>query len=197
MLPLMARRIALIQGNPDPAPGRFGRALAAAYAAGAAEAGHECRLIEVGALGLPLLETQQEFEHGTPPEALRAAQDSLAWAEHWVVFHPVWLGFPPARLMGFFEQALRPGFAFRYQARGLPEKLMKGRSARLVITMGMPALVHRLWLGASTTALRRNLLGFVGIAPIRITRIGGAARLDAARAGAWLERLRALGRAGA
>jgi len=193
----MARRIAVIQGHPDPAPGRFGRALAAAYAAGATEAGHACRTIDVAARDLPLLATQQDFEHGTPPEAARAAQEIRAWAEHWVVCHPLWLGFPPARLMGFFEQALRPGFAFRYVERGLPEKLMKGRSARLVITMGMPALAHRFSLGAASTAMRRNLLGFVGIAPTRITRIGGAGRLDAARAEAWLGRLNALGRAGA
>jgi putative NADPH-quinone reductase len=193
----MGRRIALLQGHPDPEPGRLGRALAFAYGQGAAEGGHACRAVDAAALALPLLPTQQDFEHGTPPDAVREVQDILAWAEHWTIFHPVWLGFPPARLMGLFEQALRPGFAFRYVERGFPEKLMKGRSARLVVTMGMPAIAHRLWFGAATTALRRNVLEFVGIAPVRITRIGRAGALDAARAEAWLATLRGLGRDGA
>lgn len=33
-------RLLLIDGHPDPDPARFGHALADAYAAGAAEAGH-------------------------------------------------------------------------------------------------------------------------------------------------------------
>jgi len=36
----MARRVAIIQGHPDPAGGHFGHALADAYAEGALAAGH-------------------------------------------------------------------------------------------------------------------------------------------------------------
>ena len=55
----------------------------------------------------------------------------------------------------------------------LPKKLLGGRSARLVVTMGMPALVYRWYFRAhSIKALERNILGFVGIAPIDETLIG-------------------------
>lgn len=191
----MPRRIAIIQGHPDPAGGHFGHALADAYAEGALAAGHAVERIEVARLDFPLLRTQADFETGAPPDAVRAAQDTLRRAEHWVLLYPLWLGAMPARLKGFLEQACRPGFAFRYVERGFPEKLMKGRSARIVVTMGMPAIAYRWWFGAhSLRSLERNILGFIGIRPIRETLIGGVGGLDAARAAAWLERMRRYGR---
>ncbi|MBX6373304.1 MAG: NAD(P)H-dependent oxidoreductase [Acetobacteraceae bacterium] len=191
----MARRVAIIQGHPDPAGGHFGHALADAYAEGALAAGHAVERIEVARLDLPLLRTQADFETGTPPDSVRAAQETLRRAEHWVLIYPLWLGAMPALLKGFLEQVCRPGFAFRYVERGFPEKLLKGRSARIVVTMGMPAFAYRWWFGAhSLRSLERNILGFIGIGPIRETLIGGVGALDAARAAAWLERMRALGR---
>ncbi|WP_369413529.1 NAD(P)H-dependent oxidoreductase [Caldovatus aquaticus] len=191
----MPRRVAIIQGHPDPAGGHFGHALADAYAEGAQAAGHAVERIEVARLDFPLLRTQAEFEAGAPPAAIRAAQETLRRAEHWVLLYPLWLGAMPALLKGFLEQVCRPGFAFRDAGHGLPEKLMKGRSARIVVTMGMPALAYRWWFGAySLRSLERNILGFIGIRPIRETLIGGVGSLGAARAEAWLGRLRALGR---
>jgi putative NADPH-quinone reductase len=190
------RRIVIIQGHPDPAGGHFCHALAGAYAEGARAAGHEVRRIEVAALTFPWLRSQADFEHEAPPPAITEAQETLRWAEHWVFVWPLWLGTMPALLKAFLEQAARPGFAFRYGGR-IPEKLLKGRSARLVVTMGMPPFIYRWWFGAhGLRALERNILGFIGIAPIRETLIGGIATLDHAKAAAWLDRLAALGRSG-
>ena len=70
-------------------------------------------------------------------------------------------------LKAFLEQALRPGFAFDESSR-MPRKLLKGRSARIVVTMGMPAFVYRWYFGAhGLRSLERNILGFCGIRPIR------------------------------
>ncbi|GGG43411.1 dehydrogenase [Caldovatus sediminis] len=190
----MPRRVAIIQGHPDPAGGHFGHALADAYAEGALAAGHAVERIEVARLDFPLLRTQADFETGCPPDSIRAAQDALRRAEHWVLLYPLWLGAMPGLLKGFLEQVCRPGFAFRYAARGMPEKLMKGRSARIVVTMGMPAFAYRWWFGAhSLRSLERNILGFIGIRPIRETLIGGVGGLGAAKAAAWLERMRSHG----
>lgn len=189
------RRIAIIQGHPDPAGGRFCHALAAAYADGARAAGHDVRLIAVATLDFPWLRTQADFEDGSAPPAIAEAQETLRWAEHWVIVWPLWLGTMPALLKAFLEQVARPGFAFRYGGR-VPEKLLKGRSARIVVTMGMPGLLYRWWFGAhGLRALERSILGFVGIAPIRETLIGGVGGMAEAKARAWLDRLRALGAA--
>jgi putative NADPH-quinone reductase len=66
-----------------------------------------------------------------------------------------------------------------------------------VVTMGMPAMVYRwVYRAHSVKALERNILGFVGIAPIHETLIGMVEGKDSARR-RWLARLRELGSAGA
>lgn len=191
----MPRRIAIVQGHPDAGARHFGHALADAYAEGAGAAGHAVKRIEVAALDFPLLRSKAEFEHAVPPAAIADAQTTLAWAEHWTIVYPLWLGIAPALLQGFFEQTLRPGFAFDYLPKGRWRKRLGGRSARVVVTMGMPAFVYRWFYGAhSLKAFERNALGFVGIGPIRSSLIGMAASPDPARHERWLARMRDLGR---
>jgi putative NADPH-quinone reductase len=68
----------------------------------------------------------------------------------------IWLGDMPAVLKGFSEQVLRPGFAISGSRAGhLPKELLAGRSARIVVTMGMPALFYR---AHSVKSLKRNIL---------------------------------------
>jgi len=193
----MTRHIAIIQGHPDPKGRHFGHALAHSYAQGAADGEHEVRTIDVALLEFPLLRSKEDWENALFPEAIRQAQETLVWAEHWVIFYPLWLGSMPALLKGFFEQVLRPGFAFSPAEPGrMWKKLLKGRSARIVVTMGMPALVYRWYFGAhSLKSLERNILRFVGIGPIQESLIGMVEGKDSARK-KWLVRVHELGRAG-
>jgi len=168
------RRILLIQGHPDPQGSHFCHALADSYREGAAKASHEVRTLEIARLDFPLLRSKQAWEQEPLPPGLTEAQASISWAEHLVFVFPLWLGDMPALLKGFLEQVARPGFAFGAPAEGgMGKKLLTGRSARVVVTMGMPALVYRLYFQAhSIRSLERNILGFVGIAPVHRTLIG-------------------------
>ena len=175
-------RIAIVQGHPDPGAGRFGRALATAYAQGAQGAGHEVKTIEVARLDFPLLRSAGDWQDGAPCAAIREAQETIQWCQHMVIIFPLWLGDMPALLKGFLEQVARPGFAFSREGGASPlmHKGLKGRSARVVVTMGMPALVYRHYFRAhSIKSLERNILGFVGIAPVHETLIGMVEGLDA------------------
>lgn len=191
----MPARITIIQGHPDPAGGHLCHALAAAYAEGAEAAGHGVRRIEVAALDFPLLRAREDWTGGTPPPDIAGAQEAIAWASHLVIVYPLWLGTMPALLKAFLEQTLRPGFAVA--AEGGPKgwrHLLAGRSARIVVTMGMPAPVYRWWFGAhSLKSLERNILKFVGIRPIRESLFGMVETASEARRRRWLDRLRALG----
>ena len=192
-------KILLIQGHPDPAERHLCHVLADAYAAGAREGGHEVRTIDVALLDFAVLRSQRDWEHGAVPPALRPAQDAILWAEHLVLFFPLWLGDMPALLKGFLEQVARPGFAFTRGAGGSPftHKALKGRSARIVVTMGMPALVYRWYFRAhSVRSLERNILGFVGIAPINETLVGNVEALTPADGQQWVRRLNRLGAGG-
>ncbi|HET8870537.1 MAG TPA: NAD(P)H-dependent oxidoreductase [Aquabacterium sp.] len=194
----MSRRILLIQGHPDPAGQHLCHALLDAYAKGANEAGHETRRIDVAALEFPLLRTQQDWEHGPLPASLQASQEAITWAQHLVLFFPLWLGDMPALLKGYLEQVARPGFAFKAEGKNpLARKGLTGRSARVVVTMGMPALVYRWYFRAhSVRSLERNILGFVGLSPINETLIGMVGHLSPQAARKHLDKLYRLGQAG-
>lgn len=193
---MTAKRILLIDGHPDPDRARFVHALADRYAEGAEAAGHRVRRIDIAAMAPEPLITRHEWEKADPPSAVADAQSALVWAEHIVIFYPLWLGDMPALLKAFFEQVMRPGFAFRYRTKGFPEKALKGRSAHVVVTMGMPAFAYRLYYRAhSLKSLERNILKFVGIAPVRRTIIGNVEGDGDARK-TWLQTMAKNGRSG-
>lgn len=119
------------------------------------------------------------------------------WANHLVLVYPIWLGTLPALLKGFLEQLLRPDFAFEPTDKGWPKTKLDGRSARIIVTMGMPALAYRWLYGAhSLKSLERNVLKFVGIKPIRETLFGSVENRGTAKRDAWLDEVRELGLAG-
>lgn len=192
----MKRRILIIDAHPDSRPERYLHALAGAYAEGALSAGHEVRRLALAGLKFPLLRTNDEFQAAAASRTIQDAQDSLLWAEHVVILFPLWLGAMPALLKGFLEQVLRPGFAYALGARaGLPRKLLKGRSARIVVTMGMPALFYRLFYRAhSVRSLERNILAFCGIGPIRTSLVGTVDGMSPKDRAVWLGKLKTLGR---
>jgi putative NADPH-quinone reductase len=193
----MGKRILIILGHPDSREERFCRALEDAYAEGAWKGGHELQRIHLAELEFPLLRSREEWDKGAPGKELRQAQEMISWAQHLVIIYPLWLGSMPALLKGFLEQVLRPGFAFSTGSSGKTwKKALEGRSARVVVTMGMPAAVYRWYFRAhSLKSLQRNILGFVGIAPVHETLIGGVETSVASRR-KGLRELRELGRAG-
>ncbi|UIJ71744.1 NAD(P)H-dependent oxidoreductase [Aurantimonas sp. HBX-1] len=195
----MPRRILILVGHPDPAPERFCRALAEAYRDGAASAGHSVRVIDLATLDIPFLRSQEAFLHAGVPADLAPASAAIVEAEHIVLIFPLWLGTMPALLKAFLEQTMRPGLAFLYGAgpAGLPKPALAGRSARIVVTMGMPALAYRLWFRDHGIAcLRRNILNFVGIKPVRETLFGSVDSASKARRDRWLAAMRKLGTRG-
>ena len=188
------RQIAIIQGHPDPTGNRLLHAMESAYAEGAAAAGHDVRRIEVAKLDFPILRTKDDFEQGPTPAGLLDAQDAIRWADHLVFLYPLWLGDMPALLKGFLEQALRPGFAFDYLDGGKIKMHLTGKSARIVLTMGMPALAYRWFYGAhSLKSFERNVLKFAGIKPVRRSLYGMVDIAGDAKRRQWLEELRKLG----
>jgi len=190
----MGKRITIIQGHPDPDRQHLGYALANAYADGARTAGHEVRLIEVARLDFPWLRSKADFEERKPPEVIIEAQDAIRWAEHLVIFYPLWLGSLPAVLKAFLEQVLRPDFAFRCDAGGNTAKQLSGRSVRVVVTMGMPAFAYRWYYGAhGLKNLKRNILGFCGFHPINTTLLGSIGSAGEQRRQGWLVELYRLG----
>jgi putative NADPH-quinone reductase len=187
-------RILVVQGHPESSAGLL-RALSDSYVAAAREAGHTVSVIDVGRLSFPVLRSKAEWSAPAEGDIARA-QGLIADAEHLVVFFPLWLGTLPALLKAFFEQVFRPGFAIgEGQGRNPYTRLLTGRTARLVVTMGMPAWFFRcVYLAHGVMSFKRNILHFVGIAPVRCTLIGSVDAMDDAGRVRWHARMRRLGR---
>lgn len=190
----MTRRIVVVQGHSDSSGHRLLHALADAYAAGAVEAGHQVRRVEVAKLEFPFQRTQEDFETGQLPATLKTPQEDLHWAEHWVFLFPLWHGTMPAVFKGFLEHIFRPGFAMEYGKTGFPKRLLAGRSSHIVVTMGMPVLLYRWYFGAyGLRGFERSMLSFAGIKPIRES-LYGLAFSTAKRRARWIKQLRLHGR---
>lgn len=193
----MPRKILILQGHPDASRNHLCHMLAGAYRSGAEQALHEVRTVNVTTLNFDLLRSKEEWSRGEIPAPLREAQCCIAWADHVVVVFPLWLGGMPAVLHAFLEQALRPGFAFQNTGGlSMAAKLLRGRSARVIVTMGMPALVYR-WLfrAHGLKVLERNILAFVGFRPVRATLVGQAEDMPDARRRRVRQAVERMGRA--
>lgn len=190
------KRIAIIQGHPDAGGNHLLNAMADAYVEAATSSGHQLRRIEVAKLDFSLLRTQKEFETGELPLSLVQPRDDMRWAEHWVFLFPLWHGTMPALLKGFLEQIFRPGFAMEYRERQFPRRLLAGRSARIIVTMGMPVMLYRWYFGAfGVRGFERSILRFAGIKPIRESFYGLTFSNEDKRA-RWIEDMRRYGRFG-
>ena len=63
-------------------------------------------------------------------------------------------------------------------------KLLLGRSARVVVTMGMPAFIYRWYFGTPGLKSLTHDLSLVGISPSRSTLIGRIEAMDGCLSGA-------------
>lgn len=183
------RRILVINGNPKSSS--FCRAITQTYADSARQR-REVRVVDIGNLrfnaDLDMGYTQPvELE-----EDLQWFQQQLQWANHIVIACPVWWGSMPAKFKGLFDRALLPGFAFQYhKGKAIPEKLLKGRTAELFITLDTPPLWYK-WVQKRPIyfQLKYSILHFVGIKNIATHYFGPVIQSDAHKRKKWLQQVK-------
>jgi NAD(P)H dehydrogenase (quinone) len=112
-----------------------------------------------------------------------------------VIIFPLWCGDMPAILKGFFERILQPDLLSIQKSGGKASwKIVKGKSARVIMTMGMPGWFYRIYYGAhALKLLRRNILQLVGITPVRSTCYGMIEAVSDDTRKSWLREVEALG----
>lgn len=195
-MPRPLKRILLINGHPDHESFNF--ALAAAYKAEATAAGFEVRELVIRDLQFsPNLSFGYRQRCELEPDLLRA-QEWIKWADHLVWIYPVWWGGLPALLKGFLDRTFLPGFAFRKRENSVWwDKLLTGKSARIISTMDQPAWYYWLVYGApSHRAMKKCTLEFCGISPVRITSVGPVRLSKPTTREKWLKITRGLGEQG-
>lgn len=186
-----APRVLVILGHPR--LDSFCGALAGAYEAGARAAGLEVERLDLANLAFdPHVRRPSPRDQALEPDLARA-QALIHWADHLVFVYPAWWGTMPALLKGFLDRTLTPGFAFEAEAEDPATwtKLLKGRSAHLLVTMDTPPWVYRLiYRQPGHQAMRRATLGFCGVEPTFIATFGPVKPATAEARTRWLEQAR-------
>lgn len=124
---------------------------------------------------------------------LQKSQKLIKWADHLVFVFPTWWASLPALLKGFIDRVFLPGFAFKYTGKISWKKFLKGKSARLIVTMGAPVWYYK-WIMCSpgVKLVKNGTLKFCGISPVKTTLIGGVNKgfKDGKK---WIDKIRKLG----
>lgn len=188
------KRILIINGHPYEKS--FCAAIADAYEKGAREVGAEVRRINLDELRFdPILHKGYREIQPLEPDLIKAQAD-IKWAEHLIFVFPTWWVGLPALMKGFLDRVFLPGFAFKYH-KDSPfwDKLLKGRSARLFITMDAPLIYN--WFeyrGSGHIPFIKGTLGFVGIKPVRVDIFDWVRFSSETRRLKWLKKAEARGR---
>ena len=167
----MSKRILVLNGNPKQTS--YSAELAEAYLS-TSQQHNDVRLMSLHDMDFDsnLINGYDQIQ---PLEAdLESFQKALTWAEHVVIISPVWWGGIPAKLKGLFDRTILPGFAFKYhEGKSIPEKLLAGRTADIVLTMDTPPFFYRWFQGnPAYKQLKNTTLAFCGFKKISATYIG-------------------------
>lgn len=183
----MGKEVVVILGHPD--ADSYCAALAQAYASAASGVGHKVQLYALGEMRFdPVLRQGYNREQPLEPE-LQALQQAITQAEHLVFVYPTWWGTMPALLKGMFDRLFMPGFAFKYRKADSPlwDKLLKGRSAQVIVTMDTPSWYYRfVYKLAGHHIIKRCILEFCGIKPVTIHALGPVKSSSLKQREGWL-----------
>ena len=188
------KKILIINGHPDKESFCF--ALAESYKKGADAVGASCKLVHLIDLDFnPVLTFGYRKISELEPDLVKM-QEEITAADHLVFVYPNWWATFPALLKGFIDRVFVPNFAFKYRENSqFWDKLLKGKTARLIVTMDTPKWYY--WLinrNAGHNAMKVGILEFCGVKPVKITVCTPIKSSDETKRKKWLEEVETLGK---
>lgn len=165
-----------------------------AYAEGVVESpeNHHFKYLAIGDL---LFNFNKQFVHSSPAvleSDLSRAWSLLEWANHVVVFCPVYASHIPSKINGFFERLFNQSDNSVHIYR---HKTLEGRSARIISILD-DQLFER-WLEDKNFAfmsLRKQDFKRMNMNPVHTATIGYLKSLDNDYSLKWVNKLKAFGR---
>lgn len=193
-------RILVVIGTPLPAS--LNHALAASYTEAARAGGADVRIVDLADDPVPghpstrdELRRPRSADDAPLTDDVAAYAADVEWADHLVFFFPQWWGTYPAALKAYIDRVFLSGFAFRYRERGrLWDKLLAGRTARIVMTMDSP-VAWNAWMyrDAAIRALRTATLAYCGIRVRGVTRLAEVRHRTDADRDRWVRGMASFG----
>ena len=145
-------RVLVINGHPDPGPGRYCAALCAAYAAGAQASGCKMHRLEVGAVTTPGTESGRPSWLGSE---VAEVVERIWKADRLFIAFPMWLGGPPPALLLVLDEFTRWQDS---EAERTGERVAV-KEAHIVVTASFPSLFYRARRGAPAAEWAAPLSG--------------------------------------
>lgn len=190
------KKIYILLGHPDCET--LTGYLADTYEKAAKKAGHDVRRTSICDVKFdPILHKGYKEIQELEPD-LKKVQEDFKWADHIVILYPNWWCSMPAILKGMFDRMFLPGFAFKFSKEkpGEWEKLLTGKSARVIITSGMSPIKAKFYFGDFTNELSRGILEFSGFYPVEVTTFGPSERASEEKKKLWHEKVETYGKKG-
>jgi putative NADPH-quinone reductase len=76
----------------------------------------------------------------------------------------------------------------------MPQKLLKGKSARVISTMDTPPVIYKVLFGApSYNMMKKRVLKFSGFGPVGLTAFGPVRNSKEETRTKWIEKVKKLG----
>ncbi|MCG3864734.1 MULTISPECIES: NAD(P)H-dependent oxidoreductase [unclassified Photobacterium] len=183
----MCKKVLVINGNPKSKS--YCHELAQSYITASEK--NDVRLLNLSKMDFDInLVSGYEVVQPLEPD-LQHFQSSLLWADHVVFIFPLWWGGMPAKLKGLIDRTFLPNFAFKFEAKSLtPQRLLKGRTAELIVTMDSPPFYYR-WIYGDPIykQMKRTILGFSGFEKVSKTYIGPIINATEDKKSKWNQRV--------
>lgn len=187
------KNVLIINGHPDKES--YNHALAKAYMSGLSKT--DARVLQINIADLnfnPNLAYGYRKRVELEPDLLEALE-KIKQADHLVWVFPMWWYSYPAMMKGFIDRLFLPGLTYQpIEGKPFPQKLLKGKSARIILTADTPQWYD--WLFMRSPAInqfKKGTLEFCGISPVKVTYIAPIKDSSLDYREKWLTKIRALG----
>jgi putative NADPH-quinone reductase len=187
------KQVLIINGHPD--IHSFNYALSEAYIKGADRTDSIISQINIAELEFnPNLKFGYRKRMELEPDLIDAI-DKIKKADHIVWIFPMWWYGYPALMKGFIDRTFLPGITYQpIEGKPLPKKLLKGKSARLIITADTPKWYDFLIMKKpAINQFKKGTLQFCGIHPVKVTYISTIKNSSSDFRIKWLDKISLLG----
>ena len=189
----MTKKIFIWVGHPRETSLSHG--FADAYQSSAEAAGADVRRMNLSEMNFDADLTNGYLARKDLEPCLEEWRDNITWCEHTAWIYPYWWGGMPAKMKGVLDRAFLPGFAMNYHDNNLGwDKLLKGRTADVIISADAPAFYDTLRYGAPGRKQVKNLvLEFSGFKVRKMRHFGSVKASKDKKIRRWIQSVAKLG----
>lgn len=188
------KTILIINGNPKDQS--LSKSIVDSYKKGAENAA-KVEVLQLNELTFNINQTGPlKLEENVLEASLVHAQNLIKIADHIVWVYPIWWGGMPALLKGFIDRTFLSGFAFQYRTGSqFWDKLLSGKTSRIIVTMDAPIWYFRLFLNShSIKQFKKSILNFCGIKVKGVSYFGQVRSKKEPEITAFLSKMQELGK---